>query len=86
MRENMEFFLLLNDFESVAKALRLYFGVILGMGILLSYPLIHTCILFVIFFFLLDGIRWLIIRRLITWALLWVTDGRILLIGCRVAL
>ena len=36
--------------------------------------------------FLLDGIRWLIIRKLISWALLWVTDGRILLIGHWVAL
>ena len=69
-------------FWSITEALRLYFGVILGMGILLSYPLIHTCSLFVTFSFLLDGIRWLIIRRFITWALLLVTDGRILLIGC----
>jgi hypothetical protein len=56
------------------------------MGILLSYPLIHTCSLLVIYSFLLDGIRWLIIRRPLTWARLWVTDGRILLIGRQVVL
>ena len=64
----------------------LYFGVILGMGILLSYPLIHTCNLFVISSSLLDGIRCLIIRRPFTWARLWVIGGRILLIGHQVAL
>ena len=35
--------------------------------------------------FLLAGIRWLTIRRLLTWALLWVIDGRSLLIGHWVA-
>ena len=55
------------------------------MGILLFCPLILTCRLFLILSFLLVGIRWFIIRRLLTQALLWVIDGRILLIGHWVA-
>ena len=45
------------SFGSAIVALWPSFGVTLGMGILLFYPLIHTCSLFVIFSFLLDGIQ-----------------------------
>ena len=62
-------------------ALKLSFGLMLGMDSPPSYPCTLIFRLFVILFMLLDGIKWLITRFLINWDLFSVIDGSTLQIG-----
>ena len=70
----------------VREALRLCFGLMLRMETLPSYPFTLIFRLNVILFLLLDGIKWLIIKLLISWVLLLDMDAsalKIVLLGAQ---